>query len=99
MVPIVNPALVIRGRIIRALGNANAFNEVGAKSLAELGLSRFHFMINVLVRRGVIMRTGDDRYYISRDYYESRMRMKKIVLPILIGVIIIGAILAVIYSR
>ena len=51
------------------------------------------------MRKGHIKKTDDGRYYMVRSYYEAHERRKKIVLPIVLGVIAIGAVLALLFAK
>ena len=87
----------MRGKIIRAFAEMNAFNEAGAKTLDELGLRFFaHGMFTRMKQRGIIIKTNDGRYYLDKDYYDARMRRLNIVRPIvfiLLAVVIVWIIL------
>ena len=98
---LMNPSIIAAflGRVIRAFNNSSAFNEASAKTLNELGISRFHHMVNMLIRRGHITKTGDGRYYMNKAYYESWKRRTRFVLPIVISIIVIGVILTLIFTR
>lgn len=78
-----NVIAAVRGKIIRRFAGANAFNEGTAKTLAELNLENKHTLIlNSFIRRGQIVRTNDDKYYLNYDYYVNLQRKKKIIIPI-----------------
>ena len=81
----------MRGRIIRAFANANAFSETDAKTTEEMGLSHYaHGLFKRMVRRGIIIETNDHRFYINQTYYATRKRRKKVVL--MIAVILLVAV-------
>lgn len=84
--------VAIRGKILRAFANANAFSEAEAKSIEELGLPFEYGMFKRMIKRGNIIKTVDGRFYMNRTYYNTRLQRRKIVLSIaggiLIGVII-----------
>jgi hypothetical protein len=89
----------ISGRIIRAFANAHAFSEAEAKSTKELGLHIIeHSVIFLrLVQRGKIIKTADGRFYMDRAFYDTRMRRRKIILPVLCGISICVIIMAILY--
>jgi hypothetical protein len=89
----------INGRIIRAFANAHAFSEAEAKSVKELGLQIIEHgaIFQRLVQRGKIIKTADGRFYMDRAFYDTRMRRRKIMLPVLCGVSICVIVMALFY--
>ena len=96
-------AAAIRGKIIRAFGNANAFSEADALSVEGLGLRRKYRIFIIMVKRGKIIETSDGRFYMDRAYFDAHMRRKKIMLPIaltiLFGCVLFLVIWAILTSR
>jgi hypothetical protein len=91
--------IVIRNKIIRAFVNANVFSEAEAKNIEGLGLQHYvgRGVFKRMVQRGNIIETADGRFYLNRTYYDTRVRLRKIVLPILSGIAIGAIILGIIY--
>jgi len=90
----------MHGRIIRAFAGMGAFNEAGAKSLDELGL-RFYArgIFRRMERRGIIIKTNDDRYYLDKDYYDARVKRLNVVRPIALILLAVVIICLIIFIR
>lgn len=85
-----NAVAAILARIIRAFARADAFSEEHAKTLDDLFLPhRFQRFINRLVRRGALVQTADDRYYMRQEYYERRKSIQRIALMSLFIIVLI----------
>ena len=68
-----SPVPAIKSKIMRRFASGNAFDEQTAKSLSELNLENRHsLIINNMIRRGQIIKTQDERYYMSPQYYGER---------------------------
>jgi len=90
----------MRGRIIRAFAEMEAFDEAGAKSLDELNLRFYaHGMFTRMEQRGIIIKTNDDRYYLDKEYYDSRMRRLSIVRPIALFLLVVVIALIIVFNR
>jgi|GEM_PF-2460612 len=76
-------AVATRNRIIRAFGRHGAFSEGESKNLKELGLQRLSCGIfKHMLRKKIIIKTNDDRYYMDKMYCERLLRRTRIVRPI-----------------
>jgi len=82
----------MHGRILRAFAKTNAFSEAEAKSIDELGLPFEFGLFKRLIKRGAIIKTADGKFYMNRAYYDARMQQRKIVFPILGGILVVGII-------
>ena len=78
----------VRGRIIRSFANACAFSETDAKTKEELGLQFVgRGIFSRMVKRGIIIETGDNRYYMDKVYCDTRMRRMKVIRPIAFSIL------------
>ncbi len=69
----VSPVPAIKSKIMRRFADGKAFDEQTAKNLSELDLENRHsFIINRMIHRGQIIKTQDERYYMSPQYYGER---------------------------
>ena len=62
--------LIRKNRIIKLLSKARAFSEENAKYLDEIGLINpygFPAITERMVKKGIINRTKDGKYYINYD--------------------------------
>ena len=90
----------MRGKIIRAFARVGAFNETEAKSLDELGLRLYaRGMFSRMEQRGIIIKTNDDRYYLDKEYYDSRMRRLNIVRPVVFIILAAVIVCLIIFTR
>jgi len=79
-----NTVAIVQGKIIRIFAEANAFNKDTAKTLKELNLeNRYSLMLNSLIRRGIIIKAFNGKYYLDYDYYQKHQDRKKMIIPIL----------------
>ena len=88
----------IKGRIIHAFGNANAFNEARALSIQELGLHRNSGLFKIMVQRGEIIETTDSKYYMDKAFYDAHISRVKIVLPVALALLLGTAVCAIIWA-
>lgn len=91
----VSPVPAIKSKIMRRFAGDKAFDEQTAKSLSELDLENRHgFIINGMIRRGQIIKTHDERYYMNPRYYEERntriLWVRRLVIPLVLLLIILS---------
>lgn len=80
--------ILVQNRAIRALRAAGAFSERTAVRLADVGVKP-HWPVRALIRRGVFVRTADERYYLDEGAEQRLYRYRRNVFTFLIILFVI----------
>lgn len=68
--------IMIQNRAIRALRSAGAFSADTAVRLADVGIKP-RWPVRALIRRGVLVRTRDDCYYLDEEAERQLRRYRR----------------------
>lgn len=75
--------IMVQNRAIRALRSAGAFSVDTAVRLADVGI-RLRWPVRALIRRGVLVRTPDDCYYLDEEAEQQLHRHRRNVFTLFI---------------
>ncbi len=78
---------------VRKFQNAGAADVARARTLAELGVREDH-LFGRLVKAGVVVKSGDGRYYLDADGLARWQRNARITVVVVLLVILIGVLIA-----
>ncbi len=81
-------------KYIRAFRRAMATNANNAIALTDHGINK-SFVFNKLVRRGVIIKTNEDKYYLDERREHEVMKRKRAIVITVMAVILIAMLIIV----
>jgi len=79
--------IAMQNRIMNRFMDHNAVSPEQAKTIEDLGLKK-NLLFNKLLRRGVLVQTPDERYYIIPEKAAQYKRRRRIIILIVMAVVL-----------